>query len=232
MFIAIVDDEKFWREKIYDYVKKRYGADAIIDVYSSGVDFNIARRRYDIVLMDVEMPQQDGFVAISDYKRLYSQCIPIILTSHMEISHRGYLVSAFRYVSKENMEEELKEAFDSAEHLLEMNRVIVLNGVGLGAVRVKIREILYIETLSRNILVHTEMRNYKCRDSIASVEEKLEGYPFFRSHKSYIVNLDRVKSFDKNTIYFADGSEAFLSQRRVSELKEKYVARLIAISSM
>ena len=41
----------------------------------------------------------------------------MILTTHTEMSRRGYLVNAFRYLDKVNLKEELKEAFYSAKKI-------------------------------------------------------------------------------------------------------------------
>ena len=64
------------------------------------------------------MPDKDGFQTLQEYKIINESCISIILTTHSELSNKGYRVDAFRYVDKTNMIEELKEAFESAEKLI------------------------------------------------------------------------------------------------------------------
>lgn len=233
MKIAIVDDERYWRECAANYAKQFYEKSKIhIDIYTSGADFIKKEEKYDIVIMDIEMPDKDGFQTLQEYKIINESCISIILTTHSELSNKGYRVDAFRYVDKTNMKEELKEAFESAGKLIEGNTRIIFNVVNLGQIQIPVKDIVFIETIKRNIMVHTTEDEYECSDNISDLELELEEYGFYRSHRSYLVNLDKVKTFDKRSIYFAKNKEACLSSRKYKEMKQKYLERKIVIASM
>ncbi len=233
MKIAIIDDEAFWRECAVKNVKSYYSDIPVdIDVYNSGTDFLKKEKIYDIVLMDIEMPEKDGFDTIAEYRLVHDNCVAIILTTHTELSNKGYLVNAFRYIDKTNMKEELEEALSSAGRVLEINNTISLNAVKLGEIKLVVKDILFIETEKRNVLVHTNDNEYECSNSISELEEQLEKYGFYRSHRSFLVNLDKVKKFDRKWIYFAGNKKVFLSSRKYTEMKSKYVERKISIASM
>lgn len=233
MRIAIVDDEKKWIEQAVKNVKDYYSdIPIIIDTYNLGNDFLEREEMYDIVLMDIEMPEKDGFETISEYRLINDNCVAIILTTHTELSNKGYLVNAFRYVDKTNMEIELKEALHSAEKILESNNTVDLYALKLGNIKLVIKDILFIETNKRNILVHTNDNEYVCSNSFSDLEEELGKYGFYRSHRSFLVNLDKVKKFDRKWIYFAGDKKAFLGSRKYTEMKNKYVERKISIASM
>ena len=233
MRIAIIDDEKEWRECAVSNVKAYYMDITVeIDTYSSGKDFLEKEEIYDIVLVDIEMPEKDGFETISDYRVINDNCVAIILTTHTELSNKGYLVNAFRYIDKTNMEVELKEALKSAGKVLESNNIITLNAIKLGEIKLVIKDILFIETTKRNILVHTNNDEYECYGNISDFENELNKYGFYRSHRSFLVNLDKVKKFDRKCIYFAGDKKAFLSSRKYTDMKSKYVERKISIASM
>lgn len=121
MKIAIVDDEVKWRNQALDVVKVYTDETDQIDIFESGVEFIKRNEEYDIVLMDVDMPEMDGFETIIDYKAEYSEGIIIILTTHLDYARKGYLVDAFRYVDKTKMKEELKEAFDKVREINRKN---------------------------------------------------------------------------------------------------------------
>ena len=233
MRIAIIDDEKHWREFAFRIVEDYYkGIPIDIDVYNSGNEFLEKEKIYDIVLVDIEMPEKDGFQTISDYRIVNDNCVAIILTTHTELSNKGYLVNAFRYIDKSSMEEELKEALCSADKVLESNNTISLNAVKLGEIKLVVKDILFVETVKRNVLVHTNDNEYECSNSISDLEEQLGKYGFYRSHRSFLVNLDKVKKFDRKWIYFAGNKRAFLSSRKYTEMKSRYVERKISIASM
>lgn len=233
MRIAIVDDEKEWRECTRLNVKEYYTDIPVeIDTYSSGKEFLEKEEIYDIVLMDIEMPEKDGFETIADYRVINDSCVAIILTTHTELSNKGYLVNAFRYIDKTNMKAELDEAFRSAKKVLESNNTVSLEALKIGNIKLVIKDILFIETIKRNVLVHTSDNEYECYNNISDLEQELNKYGFYRSHRSFLVNLDKVKKFDRRCIYFAGDKKAFLSSRKYTDMKNKYVERKISIASM
>ena len=103
MKIAIVDDEVKWRNLASDVVKGYTEKTDKIDTFESGVEFIKNNGEYNVVLMDVDMPEMDGFETIMNYKEQYSESIIIILTTHLNCARKGYLVDAFRYVDKTKM---------------------------------------------------------------------------------------------------------------------------------
>lgn len=70
MNIAIVDDEEMWRKLATTVVKKNGDDKNKIDTYNSGIDFLDKNKYYDIVIMDVDMPQLNGFDTITEYKKI------------------------------------------------------------------------------------------------------------------------------------------------------------------
>lgn len=95
--------------------------------------------------------------------------------------------------------------------------------------RIPFDEILYIEKIEENqkSLIHTENKEiFEITISMNKLINML-GPNFYQSHKSCIVNLDKVKkiSYSTNTIIFNNKEEVYLiSNRRKKELRE-YVAK-------
>lgn len=67
--------------------------------------------------------------------------------------------------------------------------------MGKGEINIKIRDILYIETEWRNIVVHTSDNRIKCSGTLSEYEKQLKSVGFCRCHNSYLVNLDKIKNF-------------------------------------
>lgn len=225
MRVAIVDDEERWRTKTEEIVTKYNAEECLeIDKYASGENFLKKAKEYDIVFLDVEMHQIDGFQTATRYRENFPKTMIIILTTHTELSRKGYMVNAFRYVDKTNIEEELSEALTSAKLCLNRNQCIEIEASNLGKVSVMLSDILYIETLNHSLCIHTnenEYTSYTIR--MSDFEEQLKDYGFFRCHKSYIVNLDKIKGFTKSEIQLRDGSVILVSVRKYQELKRQYL---------
>lgn len=224
MRIAVIDDDCKWLAKTSKIIKNYYNnLNVIIDTYSSGNDFIESKKYYDVALVDLEMPDLNGFDTIMQYKTIYSDCITIILTTHTELSRKGYIVDAFRYIDKTSIDEELNEALTAVERLQSLKEKITLNILSIGEKQFVISDIIYVETEKRNIRVHVSDNSFVCTESLEYLENLLSTKGFFRSHKSYLVNLNAIRSFDRKDICFANGEKAMVSIRKYAALKKNYL---------
>ena len=87
----------------------------LIDAYNHSKDIHAVsythldvykRQEYDIVFMDIEMPEIDGWNTAKTYRIFYPESVVAMLTTHDEMCSKGYHINAFRFISKQNMEYE------------------------------------------------------------------------------------------------------------------------------
>jgi hypothetical protein len=94
------------------------------------------------------------------------------------------------------------------------NRLLVQTGTGESVLRFD--EIEFLEAARNYISVHANGREYVVRDTMANVQEKLSGGPFVRSHRSFIVNVDRIREIrsadSKQAIHLDSGVSVPLSR--------------------
>lgn len=223
MRIAIVDDEIKWCTLALKVVEENVDVSTEIDLYTSGPEFISRHNEYDVVLMDIEMPGMDGFDTSIKYKENYPDAIIIILTTHLEMSRRGYLVNAFRYIDKNLMKEEIAEAFEKINQINKRNGCCIVGRNNTITKSISINDILFIETKAKGIVMHTEEGTYISDEKINELESLLEKYDFFRSHKSFLINLNAVEKIDKQFAYFVNKKKAYISVRKYAETKRKYI---------
>ncbi len=225
MKIAIVDDDASWRERIEQEIL-RYADNSKmqIDVYESGEQYVKSRKQYDISFIDIEMNGMDGFDTILKAKEYQQDGLFVILTTHVEMSRKGYLVNAFRYIDKTELHE-LEETIRSASVVLERNDKIDINVIGDGPRRLAFKNIIYVETEKHYIVVHTTQGNIKCKDKMQDIERALPGNSFSRCHNAYIVNLDKISHIDDCRAYLVNGDKIEISQRRIWQVRKAYFNR-------
>ena len=229
MRIAVVDDEKHWRDNVVVHLKRYYTEGNIeIDIYDSGVKFIESKIVYDIAFIDIEMPELDGFITIKKAREYNEDGIYIILTTHIEMSRKGYQVNAFRYIDKVCLESELEEALDSAKLVLRRNETVRVNVIDYGIRQFALKNIIYIESLNHCILVHTNSGSIRCSATLAEMENILKDQWFYRCHHSFIVNLDEVKIIDNKIAYMSNGDDVDISRRRLRSFKRAYLERQFA----
>lgn len=225
MKIAIIDDSKNWRQKIKEEISRYLDiSDEDIDMYSGGEQYLESQKKYDISFVDIEMAGIDGFETISSARKYNPDGFYIILTTHEELSRKGYIVNAFRYIYKMKLEE-LDEAISAIQVLQERNKTIEVSVIGGGIKELELKNIIFFETEKHYILVHTKQGVLKCNNNMRDIENMLPNQWFYRCHKTYIINLDEIKRIDRKIVYLNDGNDVDISRRKVNQFKEIYFNR-------
>lgn len=226
MKIAIVDDEREWRDRIAicarEYLNQH---DVVIVEYDNGEALIQAEEAYDIVMLDIEMDGIDGFETARRYKTKYPSGIVILLTAHDELMEFGYSVGALRYVSKSRMPERLEEALEAADRQLRLKEPVDFMIKGYGSIKVSIKNVIYIETEKRNAVVHTTDSKFVCTENMDDIEMRLQDKGFFRCHRGVLVSLDHVVKYDNISIYMSNNDVVPISVRRVKPFKEAFIKR-------
>lgn len=222
MKIAIVDDMPQWQKAIEQLADKYLkGKIDRIDIFSNDEEMNY-EEKYDVLFLDIEMPgYKDGFEIAERYRYRHEDTVIIFLTTHAELGRKGYMVNAFRYIDKKHIEEEMDEALKALMVLRSREKRVSFNVVFKGETNIPIKSILFIETEKRNVIVHTKDKNYISSRQIEDFEGELKDCGFFRTHKSYLVNLENIDDFDQKNIYFGNGTIAMVAHKKYVELKRK-----------
>lgn len=85
-------------------------------------------------------------------------------------------------------------------------------------------DIVYVEAKGRKVIVHTATADLDSTQTLQFWIEHLPQATFFQSHRSYIVNMAMVTSFDHELIYLCDGQfTAYLTRRKFTEFKKAYL---------
>lgn len=223
MKIAIVDDEQEWieleKKQVLDYWKQ----DVDIFTYYSGKMFLDAKEEFDFILMDIEMPEIDGFDTIKEYRKWSNSGLLLILTTHTEMSRKGYQVEAFRYIDKLQMQEELQEAFLSAQLRLKGEKRVLLPIKNVGEIEIPLKKIMYFEVVLRELKLHTDTEVYTCMEQISKLEKRLKPDGFFMPHRSCLLNFQWVQSFSNDEIIMKNEDKLSLSRRKFKEWKTAYL---------
>ena len=211
--IAICDDEKY----ISDKVKKlaldffhRKNVKIKISQFGSGEELLRYNKSIDILFLDIKMPKINGIQTAEKYRKWYEDTIIIFLTLYEKYVFEGYKVNAFRYLKKPMEQEKLREALLSAVSKLEKEYEIELwDEEGLHIVSPK--DIIYVETSGRNVIVRTVEEDYCVKMGITQFAENLNGTDFISPHQSYYVNMRYIKEFNKQEAILVNGEKVKIS---------------------
>lgn len=183
--------------------------------------------RFDILLLDVIMPGENGIDTAAEI-RTYDKNVKIIfLTETAEFAVQSYCVGAYFYQLKPIWAESLFQLLDSALEACarEKSHCLILRCKN-GITRVELKDLEYCEVIHRTLQLH--LADGTVLESIGSLDElfrQLEPYGnFLRPHRSYLVNLDYVRTISANAITLSGGVEIPLPRGRHNEVKNAFLA--------
>ena len=157
----------------------------------------IAGNPPDLVFLDIEMPECDGFELLERLGPAPAFAI-VFVTAHHQFALRAFEVGALDYLLKpfddQRFEQVLARAKERLGTLGETRRFIIRNGSTLEVV--KFGDIDWIEASDYYSTLHVGKRTHMLRRSLADLDSLLSAHGFGRIHRSAIVNLDRVRALD------------------------------------
>ena len=221
--VGICDDESHVRLKLREALEKcLIGYELSYEFYefSSGEALLASYpQTLDLLLLDIKMGQLNGIETAKQIRSFDSAVDIIFLTSLMEFMQEGYVVRAYRYLLKPLDDKRVLKHVISCieERLLRQDAHLLIQNKGV-LYKIDISSILYIETKRPGVVIHTMNQNYEIRMSLSELERRLSGYPFFRSHKSYLIHLAHVERLFANTVRIQE-EEVPVSKHRIRDLK-------------
>lgn len=209
----IIDDEKLARQLIENHLAKIDNFKVIASCKSALEAINILNSQHiDLLFLDVEMPVLLG---TEFYKNLVQKPKVIFTTAYSQYAIDGFELNAvdylvkpiafsrfFKAIEKYLASQNKKTIIQKTEKLLKNNGYIFVTE-DRKQVRVFYDKILFIESIKNYIKIKTEKNSHIVKYSISSFEEVLDNR-FFRIHRSYIVNSDKITSYTKNDIEIGD----------------------------
>ena len=214
--LLIVDDEDLARQRLQVLLARRSDFD-VVGECSTGSDAvrSIRELKPDIVLLDVQMPELDGFDVISE---IGAQNMPVVIfaTAFDEYAIDAFEVGAVDYLLKPVDEERFNRTLDRAVQrvrqaggdttvaqigalLRRMSSLSVSNGRFAVKVHGKIlfldpAEIYWIQARDDIARVHLADSAYDVREPLSHLEARLPGSSFLRVHRSVIVNTSHIRA--------------------------------------
>ena len=225
MKIAVCDDNILFQEEIKNLLYEYFGRLSVeIKLFSNGMEFLRAVQSisnpFDLVFMDIEMPGLDGLETSRQLRKKNRDLFLIFLSSHTELAFDGYEVDAFRFLTKPVKRDKLWKALSDWEKSRLSEERICFN-LGDRSQVLSWSEIQYIQSENVYVNVVTVSQRILVRMKMKELEKKMPESMFFKPHRSYLVNLKHILSFDSKKIRMADGLEVPLSRRNAAEFRNR-----------
>lgn len=239
--IVIVDDENDALEALEWKLNRYIDNVEIIKCISPLESIEIINKTQpDIVFLDIQMPEMDGFTLLENLTNRKFNLI--FTTAHDEFALKAIKVSAIDYLLKPVDKDELMEALDKIQQqkkgdLLEDKLQMLLGNINeANSDKINISADGKVYLLDRNDVIMlksdksyttlylTNEQQIVVSKTLKEVEKKFQFPQFFRVHNSYLINLTHVKEYLKGLggeLIMSNGYTAAISRNKKAELFKK-----------
>jgi two-component system LytT family response regulator len=233
---VIVDDEPLARSNLAVLLRLDPKIE-IVGECGSGVDAPAVIRsaKPDLVFLDVQMPECDGF----DVLELLGNDVPpaiVFVTAYDQYALRAFEAGALDYLLKPFDNARFDLALDRAKQKITLGKDLPrklerLTIKSAGQVSfLRISEIDWIEAADYYACLHVGQRTHMLRRSISELEQDLDPAIFCRIHRSTIVNFDRVRGLKLNEdgeyeVLLENGTRLRLSRSYRKQLQSRMGVR-------
>ena len=199
MKLLLVEDEFPARKQLLQILQEQL-PDAIFEEASSGTEAIdlMSLSAFDAIFLDIDLGDMLGTTVASVASKL-QQNVPIVFaTAYSDYAVKAFEIGAMDYILKPFDAERIAQTIERLQSASVPNTAYKTDKIAITHEKrillLPPKEIIYIETNGRGSILHTKTAIYETTTPIGSLEQRLVGQPFFRIHKSFLVNLDFVNS--------------------------------------
>lgn len=238
----IVDDNPFNIEVLSDLLLEDASKVKLVGTAKNGKEALdlIESEQPELVFLDVEMPDMNGFEVLAALKEINFQTIFVTAHSHYAIqairfNALDYLVKPinpnelqqairrYRSNGKTDYQNQIKNALQNMDKKNTLDQVLFLP-TQEGGIKMALRDIIKIEGDRNYSTFYLSTNKTKISSkTLGHFEEILKDKSFFRCHRSYIVNRYHIESIKKDTFLLKDASEIPISRRRKAAAKAWFI---------
>lgn len=237
MRIVFCDDDVTVMDKLEKYLRAYFSENKLkqpeYEAYINGEELLNSDKRIDIAFLDVEMPGIDGITVGARLKARFPYVKIIILTSFSDYLDEAMKFHVFRYLSKPLEKSRLYRNMKEALYQISVDTKPVLIETADESVTRFADEVIMVEANKHKVKVFTVDKIYDSVQPMKHWETLLEIGSFYHTHRSYIVNMKFVRSFDATTLKMGSPSgenhRAYMARRKYPGFKSAYVRFLEAM---
>lgn len=219
--ILVVEDESIVARDIQQSLKK-LGYE-VLDICGTGEDAmaKAEQLKPDLILMDIMLKGAIGGIEAADYIRSKFNIPIIFLTAYADSSTvakakvtepHGYIIKPFKEIDlqtnieialyKHEKSNQAKKERDFLYSLVEAQNAKeqIFVKANMKLVKINIKDIFYIEALKDYVTIVTKNNRYVIHSTMKDIEKKISSLDFVRTHRSYIVRIDKIAAIDHHVI--------------------------------
>lgn len=219
--IAIVEDEPTERDRIKVYLEEIAQEDQTqfdIEQYSSGMAFVMrGMKDYDLVLMDIDMPNLNGIETAKALRKVDQSATLIFVTNMAQYAISGYEVNAIDFILKPvnrySFAIKIKRAISRTAKKNDNAIQIKMDGT---IFLVHMYQIMYLEVDGHYVIFHTTQGDYKEYTTLKLAQKRINSSHFVQCNQSFLINMKYIESVSRESVTVG-GTVIYISRKMKTE---------------
>ncbi|WP_320034691.1 LytTR family DNA-binding domain-containing protein [Halarcobacter sp.] len=231
MKVLIVDDEKLALSRLKRLLTEQ-GIDDIVECDSPiKAITEVAKQKIDIAFLDISMPSMSGLELANNLLDINPNIFIVFQTAYEEYALEAFESGGMGYILKPISSESIKRSLDKIYKYTnakvdETKKIVAKRGNKIYLI--DINDIYYIKADLDEVIIKIKNADAYLRKKIGDMENILKDKNFFRVHRSYIVNVDKIKSMQsveqsKLEISFEDIDDVVTSSKDGAKEFREYI---------
>ena len=202
----IVEDELPAREELKYFLNEEKEIKLIAEFDNPLDTLNfLENNTADIIFLDINMPDMNGISLGKIITKMYPDMKIVFITAYKDYAVDAFEIKAFDYLLKPYSESRIKNLLKSLVNVkTELTASIKNSSLKKITVNsderlyvISLNDIDYIEASEKETLIFSNQKKYVSKIKISKWEEMLKGDNFYRCHRSFIVNLDKITEIEQ-----------------------------------
>ena len=177
---------------------------------------------YDLVFLDIQMPELDGFSLARKLKKKNSKVVVFFITAFNEYQDDAMDLQVFRFFEKPFDVKRLYSSLDKAMEYIDGAYVDVFVYNNKEHKRVLVDDIVYIKRENRKIYLYTKETEIIVREDLEKWNQKLPNTFFYMVHKSFLINLHYITKYNYTEVYLNETIRIPIAPRKQADFHKAW----------
>jgi len=197
MKILIVDDEELGLARLKRMLTTLAYDDIVEATNAKEALEKIKQEHFDLAFLDINMPETSGLELAYELRYHQEDMAIIFQTAYSEHALEAFDIGAIGYLVKPFSIDQLKQSIERVKTVQTKEEDLrIMSKNGENYYLLKPEEIYYVKADLSEVMLRTQKGFSYYAQKISSLEDKLSDFNFVRVHRSYLINIDKIKEME------------------------------------
>ncbi|QOG12863.1 LytR/AlgR family response regulator transcription factor [Arcobacter sp. FWKO B] len=190
MKIAIIDDENLALQRL-ERILNELGFENVTTSTNPDIIYD---QKFDLLFLDIDMPSISGVELAKKIKSIYPDISIIFQTAYSEYALEAFNIGSIDYILKPTEKSRVLQALNRVKPIIKKPLTKLVTKLGNETYVIDPKDVYFIQADLNEVIVKTKSTNAYMQNNISVLEEELKDFGFVRVHRSYLVNIHKIKT--------------------------------------